>query len=263
MNTVFGKYVDNGSILTKIDARFKLVAMFVLIFLTFWDFNIWVYFTYFIGIVLITLLGKISLKPIVSFFKGMWIIILIMLIINVLTGDSSLFVSVAGVNLYLDGVIDTVYIVLRLLNLILLSNILTSSTNPSELTYAIEFYLIPLRLANVDVHEIALMMSIAIRFVPTLMEEADKIMKAQTSRGAAFTKGKYSEKIKSIVSLIVPLFVSCFEKSDDLSEAMIVKGYGIGERSIYIREKHQLVDYISICVVVLFIVGIFVANGVL
>ena len=84
MNTVFGKYVDNGSILTKIDARFKLIAMFVLIFLTFWDFSIWVYFTYFIGIVLITLLGKISLKPIVSFFKGMWIIILIMLIISLI-----------------------------------------------------------------------------------------------------------------------------------------------------------------------------------
>ena len=71
------------------------------------------------------------------------------------------------------------------------------------------------------------------------------------------------DKIKSMVSLIVPLFVSCFEKSDDLSEAMIVKGYGIGERSIYIREKHQFVDYVSICVVILFIVGIFIANGVL
>ena len=263
MNTVFGKYVDNGSVLTKIDARFKLVAMLVLVFLTFLDFNILAYLAYFIGIVLITLLGKISLKPIVSFFKGMWIVILIMLIINVLTGDSNLFLSVGRVNLYLDGVIDTVYIVLRLLNLILLSNILTSSTNPSELTYAIEFYLKPLRLANVDVHEIALMMSIAIRFVPTLMEEADKIMKAQTSRGATFSKGKYKDKIKSMVSLIVPLFVSCFEKSDDLSEAMIVKGYGIGERSIYIREKHQFVDYVSICVVILFIAGIFIANGVL
>jgi energy-coupling factor transport system permease protein len=145
----------------------------------------------------------------------------------------------------------------------MISSLLTSSSRPSELTYGMEFYLKPLKFTGVDTHEIALMMSIAIRFVPTLLEEADRIMKAQTSRGADFEHGKLVDKMSATTSLIVPLFMSCFEKSVDLSEAMVVRGYGIGKRSEYPRKKNIFLDTVVIIVIVLFIVSLFVINGVI
>lgn len=263
MKTIFGKYIENGSLLTKIDARIKLLATLCLMILTFINFNIFVYMGLFVAIILLTLIGKLRLSPIVSFFKGMWIILLLLLIVNVLTGNEYLLFNIGYVGFYLDGFIDTIYIILRLLNIIMISNLLTSTTNPSELTYAVEFYLTPLKVFNVDVHDIALMMSIAIRFIPTLMEEADKIMKAQTSRGASFDNGSYGDKIRSMISLIVPLFTSCFEKSDDLSEAILIKGYGIEKRSRYIREKHLITNIVSIFVFALFVALMFITNGVI
>lgn len=263
MKMIFGKYIENNSWLSKIDARIKLVMILCLMILSFVNFNFFIYVGLFLSVVIFTLVGKLTLKPIVSFFKGMWLILLILLVINVLTSSNYIFLELGVLKFSFEGIIDTLYITLRLLNILLISNLLTASTNPSELTYAIEFYLVPLKLFKVDIHEIALMMSIAIRFVPTLMEEADKIMKAQTSRGASFDKGKYGDKIKSMISLIVPLFTSCFEKSDDLSEAILVKGYGIGTRSKYIRSNHIIINVISVVVFLSLITTMFVLNGVI
>jgi energy-coupling factor transport system permease protein len=106
-------------------------------------------------------------------------------------------------------------------------------------------------------------MSIAIRFIPTLLEESDKIIKAQTSRGVDFKHGKYLEKTKAMVSIVVPLFVSCFEKSEDLSEAMLVKGYGMGKRSEYKREAHKVINIFSIIACASIIALCFVLNGVI
>ncbi len=260
MNTEFAKYVDNNSSLTKIDSKIKLMMAFIMIILSFINFNVWVYAGYFAFILIITLIGKLSLKPLASFFKSMWLVICFVLLINIainVSSGSEFLPGVAG------GTIDTVYIILRLLNILLISNLLTSTTKPNELTYAIEFYISPLKVFKIDVHEVALMMSIAIRFIPTLMEETDKIKKAQTSRGAVFERGKYSDRIKSTISLIVPLFTSCFEKSEDLAEAMLIKGYGIGTRTRYVREKFIVYDIVSICVIVLFVTFMIVINGVI
>lgn len=263
MKMIFGKYIENNSWLTKIDARIKLIMILCLMILSFVNLHIFVYIGLFASILIFTLLGKLSLKPVLSFFKGMWLLLAILFVINVLTGNGYVFLNIGTVNFYFSGIVDTLYITLRLLNIILVSNLLTATTNPGELTHAIEFYLLPLKMFKVDIHEVALMMSIAIRFVPTLMEEADRIVKAQTSRGASFEHGRYVDKMKAMISLIVPLFTSCFEKSDDLSEAMLVKGYGIGVRSKYIRSKHYSVDVISGIVFCLFITSIIIVNGVI
>jgi energy-coupling factor transport system permease protein len=115
----------------------------------------------------------------------------------------------------------------------------------------------------VNVNEIALMMSIALRFIPTLFEEIDRIMKSQTSRGVDFNYGKYSEKLKALSSIIVPLFISCFQRADDLTDAMIVKGYGMGPRSRYKRLKLGYRDAISLVALIGFISLIIIVNGVI
>ena len=263
MKVIFGKYVDNNSFLTKVDVRIKLFITLLLMVISFFNLNFYVYLGYFLVVLLITLLAKLSLKPILTFFKNTWVLITIILIINLLVSGGSVLFSIGKVNVYLNGIVDTVYIVLRILMILMISSLLTSSSRPSELTYGMEFYLKPLKFTGVDTHEIALMMSIAIRFVPTLLEEADRIMKAQTSRGADFEHGKLVDKMSATTSLIVPLFMSCFEKSVDLSEAMVVRGYGIGKRSEYPRKKNIFLDTVVIIVIVLFIVSLFVINGVI
>lgn len=263
MKVVFGKYVDNNSFLTKIDARIKLLMTVTLMVISFLNLNFYVYLGYFAFILLVTLLSKLSLKPIVSFFKNTWLLILIILVINVLIGGNHLLFSLGNFNFYLDGIIDTVYIVLRILMILMISSLLTSSTSPNELTYGMEFYLTPLKLFKVDIHDAALMMSIAIRFVPTLLEEADKIMKAQTSRGVDFKHGGLIKKMSAIISIIIPLFMSCFEKSEDLSEAMIVKGYGIGTRSKYKRNTNLTLNIVVTILFVFIITSVFVINGVI
>jgi len=246
MKVIFGKYVDNNSFLTKVDVRFKLFATLFLMIISFFNLNFYVYVGYFLSILMITVLAKLSLKPLLSFLKNTWFLIFVILIINVLVSGRNILFSVGNINVYTNGIIDTVYIVLRILLILMISSLLTSSSRPSELTYGMEFYLTPLKLINIDTHEIALMMSIAIRFVPTLLEEADRIMKAQRSRGVNFERGKLTERMNAMLSLIVPLFMSCFEKSVDLSEAMIVKGYGVNKRSVYPRKRHVLIDIIAI-----------------
>ena len=263
MKVIFGKYVDNNSFLTKVDVRIKLFITLLLMVISFFNLNFYVYLGYFLVVLLITLLAKLSLKPILTFFKNTWVLITIILIINLLVSGGSVLFSIGKVNVYLNGIVDTAYIVLRILMILMISSLLTSSSRPSELTYGMEFYLKPLKFTGVDTHEIALMMSIAIRFVPTLLEEADRIMKAQTSRGADFEHGKLVDKMSATTSLIVPLFMSCFEKSVDLSEAMVVRGYGIGKRSEYPRKKNIFLDTLVIIVIVLFIVSLFVINGVI
>ena len=263
MNIVFGKYIDNGSILTKVSAKIKLLLTTLLMIMSFISFNFYVYLGFSLLIVLLTFIGKLSVKPIWTFLKSIWVLVLIVLVINVLIGNGYVLFSIGHLNFYLNGIVDTVYIVLRLINILLISNLLTATTNPGELTYALEFYLKPLRVFSIDPHDIAIMMSIAIRFIPTLLEESDKIIKAQTSRGVDFKHGKYLEKTKAMVSIVVPLFTSCFEKSEDLSEAMLVKGYGMGKRSEYKREAHKVINIFAIIACVAIIALCFVLNGVI
>lgn len=259
---VFGKYINNNSFLTKLDARLKLLLMIVLVVFCFIDFSIYAYLGLFLILIAFTLIGKLKFKPLLKIIKHMWFLMLMLLVINVFTVTGEKWFEIGSVIVYKEAIYETVYIFLRLIMILMVSNLLTASTTPNELTYAIEFYLSPLKLFKVNINEIALMMSIALRFIPTLLEEIDKIMKAQTSRGVDFKYGKYSEKLRALTSIIIPLFISCFERADDLSEAMVVKGYGMGERSKYKRLHLGHRDLIAFCVLGLCLVGVIVINGV-
>lgn len=250
-NIVFGKYVNNNSFLTKLDARLKLFIMLVLIVFCFLDFNIIAYSSLFLVLILLTIIGKLKFKPLLKIIKHMWFLMLILFLINIFTITGEVLFNIGDFVIYKEAIIETVYIFLRLVMILMVSNLLTATTTPNELTYAIEFYLSPLKIFKVDVNEIALMMSIALRFIPTLLEEVNRITRAQTSRGVDFKYGKYKEKLAALTSIIIPLFISCFERADDLSDAMTVKGYGMGKRTRYKRLKLTYRDVIAFIGIIL------------
>ena len=147
--------------------------------------------------------------------------------------------------------------------LLMISNLLSSSTTPSELTYALEFYLKPLKVFKINIYEIAIMVSIALRFIPTLLDEMERIKKAQTSRGIDFEHGKYLDKLRGLTSLIIPLFISCFDKADELTNAMVARGYDSDmPRSRYRRLSTSRDDLIGSVFVVVFLLIIVIVNGV-
>ena len=185
--------------------------------------------------------------------------ILILLVINVLVkGDESMgYIDVfnTGWIIYYSAIFNTLYIVFRLIIMLGLTLVLTATTKPLELTNALEWFMKPLKVIKFPVHEIAMTISLALRFIPTLLEETDRIMKAQASRGVDFQNGKFSEKIRAIISLIVPLFISALQRSEELANAMEARGYDpSAERTKYRVSKWKLGDTIS-SIIVLLIMG--------
>jgi ABC-type cobalt transport system, permease component CbiQ and related transporters len=147
--------------------------------------------------------------------------------------------------IYSDAVMQTLYIAVRLLLMIMITTCLTATTKPLDMTLGIEDLLKPFQKIGVPSHEIAMLISIALRFIPDLIDETERIMKAQESRGVDMKEGKLSERVMAILSLIVPLFVSAFQRAEDLANAMEARGYAPGEpRTRYKVLKMERRDYI-------------------
>ncbi len=260
-NITLGKYVPYNSFIHRLDPRSKLLSMIILMVSIFFKFssvamNFFIYAILFIFIYIIMRIAHISLKMLFSQLKAMWIMILILLVINVLVkGDESMGtieVFDTGWVIYYSAIYNTLYIVFRLIIMLGLTLVLTATTKPLELTNALEWFMKPLKAIKFPVHEIAMTISLALRFIPTLLEETDRIMKAQASRGVDFQNGKFSEKIRAIISLIVPLFISALQRSEELANAMEARGYDpSAERTKFRVSKWKIGDTIS-----LFIVGL-------
>ena len=263
-NITFGRYINNHSFLTKIDARIKVLIMVVLLVFCFLDFNIVGFGCLFLFLCLAMIVGKLKFKPLLNIIRHMWVLFIMLLVINLLTIKGEvLFELWDGAYVYKEAIVQTVYIFLRIVMILMISTLLSSSTTPSELTYAFEFYLKPLKVFRINVYEIAIMISIALRFIPTLIEEMDRIKKAQTSRGIDFKYGKYKDKLRGLTSLIIPLFISCFDKADELTNAMIARGYDSEmPRSKYKHLSTSRVDIFASLFVVISLVFILVINGV-
>lgn len=262
-NITFGKYINNHSFLTKIDARVKILMMVILLVFCFIDFNIVGFSLLFLFLCLLMIIGKLSFKPLLKIVKHMWFLFLMLLTINVLTIKGEVLFQIGDFYVYKESIFQTIYIFIRIIMLLMISSLLSSSTTPSELTYALEFYLKPLKIFKINVYEISIMISIALRFIPTLLDEIERIKKAQTSRGIDFENGKYKDKLRGLTSLIIPLFISCFDKADELTNAMIARGYNDDmPRSRY---KHFSVgkrDFISVVFMFVCLFSIIFINGV-
>ncbi|WP_214483827.1 energy-coupling factor transporter transmembrane component T [Bacillus sp. SM2101] len=227
---IIGRYVPGSSIVHQLDPRSKLSLIFLYVIVVFLANNELTY-----GILCLYTVGMMLLTriPIRFILKGLklifWIIIFTFILHIFVTKEGALLFSLGWIEIYEEGIRQGVFISLRFLNLILMTSMLTLTTTPIEITDGMESLLNPFKRFGLPVHEIALMMSISLRFIPTLMQETEKIIKAQTARGADFTSGPIKDRIKSIVPLLIPLFISAFKRAEDLATAMEARGYRGGE----------------------------------
>lgn len=232
-NASLGRYVPYNSFLHRLDPRNKIFCLIVLMVAIFISYPSWE-ITFIVGgvlsIFILALLFISHVSPIDIFksLKVLWFFIILLLIINIFfppTNASNIAFSIGKTDVYWEAIFQSLKIILRLILMIELTMILTATTKPLELTYGLEWYLTPLKIIKFPAHEIAMTISIALRFIPTLLEETDRIMKAQSSRGVDFKHGKLSSRLKAIVSLIIPLFISSFQRSEELADSMEARGY--------------------------------------
>lgn len=225
-NMTFGKYIPGNSIIHRLDPRLKICAVFIFLISVFFDAGFIGYGILAIYVLLCSLVSKIKLSHILKAIKPMVFMMLFLMIFNIFlmkTGD--VIIKIGSISIYSGALLQTAYIFIRLVLIITLTTLMTSTTKPLELTLAIESLLNPLKRFHFPVHELAMMISIALRFIPDLLDEAKRIMKAQASRGVDFNEGSFMEKIKSIISLIIPLFISAFQRAEELANAMESRNY--------------------------------------
>ena len=249
-NLVFGKYIPIDSLIHRIDPRAKLIALFIMIAAVFIPTNWWVFLAIAIILFIALLLAKIGIKMIVQSIKPMVFMMIFLLVINILTiktGD--LLTKIWSIEVYSDAIFNTLFVVVRLMLMISITTLLTATTKPLDLTLAIEWILKPFELLHLPTHEIAMMVSIALRFIPTIIEETMRIMDAQKSRGVDFDNGSITKKAVSILSLIVPLFSVAFERAYELADAMEARGYIPGaKRTRYHVLQFKFIDFLFILV---------------
>lgn len=253
---IFGRYVPGNSFIHKLDPRAKLLgamAFIAIIFLA----NNWL--TYLALVIFVLTAVKLSEITPAFFINGVkpliWLILFTVLLQIFFTSGETIYFRLGPIMLSQEGIINGVFIFMRFVLIIFMSTLLTLTTMPLSLTDAIEYLLRPFAVVKVPVHEIALMLSIALRFVPTLMDETEKIMNAQRARGIDFGEGNIYEQMKSIVPLLIPLFVSSFNRAEELATAMEARGYKGGEgRTKYrklsweTRDTSVMVSFIAITV---------------
>ena len=225
-----GQYIPGESYVHKLDPRVKIIISLIYIINLFIVNN----FTGYIFIIIFTFLSiyisKIHFRYIYKGLKPIFVLILITALLNIfMTNGSTLIFKWYFITVYKEGVILAAFMVLRLVFLIIGTSLLTLTTSPIELTDGIEKLLKPFSKLGLPAHELAMMMTIALRFIPTLMDETDKIMKAQTARGADFENGNLVKRAKNLIPILVPLFISSFRRADELAMAMEARCYRGGE----------------------------------
>lgn len=251
-----GQYYPAKSILHRLDPRTKLVATLLYLISLFLFDGFAGYIVATVFLVSIIKLSKVPFKFIVKGLKPIIMLLMITVLFNLfLTRSGEVLFSFWIFTVTSGGLHTAVFMAMRLIYLILGSSIMTFTTTPNELTDGIERLLGPLRKIKVPVHEIAMMMSIALRFIPILLEETDKIMKAQIARGADFESGNIIQRAKSMIPILVPLFVSAFRRANDLAMAMEARCYNGGEGRTKMKPLHyEQRDYIAYVVVIVYVV---------
>ncbi|MDI6870734.1 MAG: energy-coupling factor transporter transmembrane component T [Bacillota bacterium] len=224
-----GQYLPLDSPVHRLDPRTKLLAVTLLVALLFFvhGFAGYALVAAFLGMAVA--LSRISLRYLIRGLRPLWLIIAITLALHLFMTEGRVLAYLGPLKITHEGLIRGLLMTIRLVLLIALTSLLTLSTSPIALTDGIESLLGPFRRFGVPAHELAMMMTIALRFIPTLLEEAEKIMKAQMARGADFESGHLMQRAKNLVPLLVPLFVGAFRRADELATAMEARCYRGGE----------------------------------
>ena len=258
---IIGQFVPGNSLIHRLDPRTKIIIIFFYVIIVFFANNVMSYSLLTLFVIVSIITTFIPIRFIIKGLTPVWFLIIFTFLLHLfLTKEGPVLFEILSVKFHLGGVIQGLVISLRFCLLILMTSLLTLTTTPIEITDAIESLLNPMKRIKFPVHELALMMSISLRFIPTLMQETDKISKAQASRGVDFRTGPVKERIKAIIPLLVPLFVSAFKRAEELAMAMEARGYQGGEGRTKLRElsykKRDIWMFVLfVCIiVVLFIV---------
>lgn len=252
-----GQYYQADSVIHRLDPRVKITGTLVYMISLFIFNNIYCYALAFVFLAVVILLTKV---PVGFMLRGMRAIIILMLITvvcNLFFTPGEVLWKFLFLSITKEGIRSAVFMMIRLSLLIVSASIMTLTTTPNQLTDGLEKMFRPLKVFKVPVHEMAMMISIALRFIPILMEETDKIMKAQTARGARFDSKNLIERVKSLVPLLVPLFVSAFRRASDLAMAMEARCYRGGDNRTKMKPLvYKARDYISFTILVLYLSSI-------
>lgn len=255
---IFGRYIPGQSVIHNLDPRAKLLASFYFIGLIFLCNNWQSYLLAFAFTLVVIKLSGISLKFFIRGVKPLIWLILFTVILQVLfTKGGTTYFEWGVISITQFGLMNGAYIFCRFVLIIFMSTLLTLTTAPLALSDAIEYLLRPLKVIKFPAHEVSLMLSIALRFVPTLMDETEKIMNAQRARGVDFSEGNLAQRMKAIVPLLIPLFVSSFNRAEDLAVAMEARGYQGGEgRTKYRKLQWRMKDNMVIIGFALLTIGL-------
>lgn len=256
-----GQYFPGNSIVHKLDPRMKIILIFLLIVSIFICKNIAGLGAIILFSVILVLISKIPFKTVLKSIKPLVVIILLTAVLNIFYGKGDALVQLGKLKITADGIETAVFMAVRIITLVVISSLLTYTTSPTELTDALERLLKPLKLIKIDVHSIAMTMTIALRFIPTLIEEIEKIMSAQKSRGADLESGSLIHRAKALIPVLIPLFVSAFRRAGELAYAMECRCYHGGEGRTKMKVmKLSARDFLSLAAVILFMVIIVLIN---
>ena len=258
-----GQYYPADSVLHRLDPRVKLVGTFAFLISLFVGKGIAAYAIATVFLAAMIRLSKVPFQMIIKGLKAIIIILLITVSFNLFLTEGEILFQAGFFKVTKEGVSVAFFMALRLIYLVVGASLMTLTTTPNDLTDGLESVLGPLKKVKVPVHEISMMMSIALRFIPILMEETDRIMKAQKARGADFESGNLMEKAKAMVPLLVPLFISAFRRANDLAMAMEARCYRGGEGRTKMKPLHyEAVDRKAYGILVLYL-AVMIAAGIL
>ena len=257
-----GQYYPTESVIHKLDPRVKLFGTLIYVISLFCMEGILGFLIATVFMAGVISISKVPFKFMVRGLKAIMILMLITALFNLFLTPGEVLFSLGFLEITKEGLHNAVFMTIRLIYLILGTSIMTLTTTPNQLTDGLEKALHPLNKIKVPVHAIAMMMSIALRFIPILIEETDKIMKAQMARGADFENGNMLKRVKNMIPLLVPLFVSAFRRADDLAMAMEARCYNGGAGRTKMKPlTYGKRDYIAYAVIIgYFIVGLLCAN---
>ena len=256
-----GQYFPGNSVIHRLDPRFKIVITAIYITMLFCASEIIGLSIGVAFVIFVLMLSGIPAKMMIKGIKPIVPVIIFTSVLNLFFIDGSVIFKWWIIKITLEGIETSVFMVIRVICLIAGTSLLTYTTSPITLTDAIERLMSPLKKIKVPVHELAMMMTIALRFIPTLIEETDKIMSAQKARGADLETGGLVQRAKALVPILIPLFVSAFRRAEELALAMECRCYHGGEGRTRLKQlKSSGRDYIALGITMLFLDAVIAIN---
>lgn len=258
-----GQYYQTDSIIHRLDPRLKIIATLIFIISIFIFTNPYVYLLCTCFLVCMIVMSKVPFRFMVRGMKPIFSLLVITIVFNMFLTPGETIYSIWKLHITREGLRTAIYMGYRLIVLILGSSLMTLTTTPNQLTDGLESVMNPLKIVKVPVHEMAMMMSIALRFIPILMDETDKIIKAQTARGAHFDDKNLIKRAKSVIPVLIPLFVSAFRRANDLAMAMEARCYRGGEGRTKMKPlKYESRDFVGYIIILLYLAGL-IAIGII